>query len=473
MNSNILLNALRENTRACSGKTALWDTETSVSYGQFWNRVDEMAASFREDGLGNGKITAVCIDNSIELAVIFFALLAINGSPLIINSENSKTIDLEEFNFHSLIVPSADETFAIRYTTSKKKITGEIAVLFSSNYNPAKKSRKLPGILVTSSGSTGKAKLIVLRMEGVLENITANSSSLKISDSDISLQVLPMSYSYGLIGQFLTHFFKGASIVLCKSKLSILLLSNYISKYKITTLFTVPPMLRQFLGLKHPDNHGETYKSLRLVTIGGNHVEEYTISKAIRLFDCEVVKTYGLAEAGPRVCTNYVTPGSPDINSAGRPIGNVAVHIVDSTGKKLGQGMKGKILVESPSVSAGYLKYYSNKISAGKKVLTKDYGYIDRGGNLVVLGRDRDFIYVNKRQLWFSEVESAIYNEGKVCKILTKRKSRGCVMQVLPLSNERVTGDEITEVLNRKFGTGINKLVNIELISVSQIRTLK
>ena len=471
MKPNVLISALRESARLHAGRPAVLEEANSTTYGELWQEVDSLAAFFAGQGMGNGRITAFCLDNSVELVSLLLAVLQVNGSPLVLNAENIKEIDLAEYNFHSIIFHGS-ELIPDRYKDFDKIPFKGFYLILNPSFRSRAISKKLPGILVTSSGSTGRSKLIVLSMQGVLNNIISNAESLGVTDKDISLQVLPMSYSYGLIGQMLTHFYKGASVVISRSKLSLLLLSSHISRYRITTVFTVPPLLRQFLALKHPGKDAGDYSSMRLVTIGGNHVEEYTVKKAMELFGCQVVKTYGLAEAGPRVCTNHISAQAA-INTAGKPIRNVNVRIVNSSRQDVKPGTTGRILVESPSVSAGYLNRYTPKISAGRQVLTNDYGYMDTDGNLVVLGRARQFVYVKKRKVWFSQMEAAIYNGGKVCKVLSSRSGTGCRLQVLPLSNHEVTGAEISEVLSNTFGEQIGRLVEVELMSVSQIKTLK
>lgn len=471
MKPNVLISALRESATRHAGRPAVLEDANCTTYAQLWKEVDDLAAFFAGQGMGNGRITAFCLDNSVELVALLLAVLQVNGSPLVLNAENIKEIDLAEYNFHSIIFP-ASEQVPDRYKDFDRISFSGFFLIINPSFRPRAISKKLPGILVTSSGSTGRSKLIVLSMKGVLNNITANAESLGITGSDITLQVLPMSYSYGLIGQLLTHFYKGAAVVFSRSKLSLLLLSSHISRYRITTLFTVPPMLRQFLALKHPGKEAGDYSSMRLVTIGGNHVEEYTVKKAMELFGCQVVKTYGLAEAGPRVCTNHINAQAA-INTAGKPIRDVKVRIVNRSRREVKPGCTGRILVESPSVSAGYLNRYTPKIAAGRQVLTNDYGYMDADGNLVVLGRARQFVYVKKRKIWFSQMEAAIYNGGKVCKVLSSRNGAGCRLQVLPLSNHEITGAEINEVLSSAFGNQIGRLVDVELMSVSQIKTLK
>lgn len=473
MSGNMLLDAIKKQTSANPGGVALIEEGRQLTYAGLWKETDELAAFFAGQGIGKGTIVPVYYKNSIQLAVVFLALLSVNASPLILSQERLGTADLDSFHFHALIIAEGEQHFFPAYDNHPVTRHGDLRIIF--NTKPAKKiSPKLPGILVTSSGSTSKPKLIVLTMEGVLQNIKANSQSLGIVSSDISLQCLPMSYSYGLVGQFLTHLYCGAGIVFSSNKLLVLMMSGYISKYKITTLFTVPPMLRQFLALVHPGNSHEVYASLRLVTIGGNHVEAYTVKKAMTLFNCQVVKTYGLAEAGPRVCSNFITPGNESaINTAGKPIDRVSIDIVDAKGNPLQKGLTGRILVNSPCVSAGYLHQAERSIVTGKRVLTKDYGYIEKNGNLVVVGRRGQYMYAQSRKIWFSEIESVIYNSGQVCKIASSKKGRSLYLQVLPLSNCRITEEGINEMLIHTFGKGIESRVHVEFINILQIKTLK
>ncbi len=473
MTGKDLIASIRSANAGFAGKPALQESGLSLSFTALWEAVDEWVSCFRSHGIGEGKIVAIASANSVELAIQFLALLQVNASPLLIGKERLLSIRIKEKNVHTLILATADLSLADAAGVVAKERFRQSMIFFNPSYNARRKQRRLPAVLVTSSGTTQQPKIIMLSVSGIWNNIRANGKALAITEKDITLQILPLGYSYGLIGQFLTHLYHSATIVMAPPNSYLLHLSRYIKEYSITTLFTVPPILRQFLALRHPTGVSQMYISLRLLTIGGNHVEDYTIRKAMELFGCQIVKTYGLAEAGPRVCTNFLTQTSCEASCVGRPLENMAISVIGPLGNSLERGQTGRILVEGPSVALGYLNGKAPAIRAGKAVLTKDFGYLDDEGRLVVLGRKNEYLSVDKKKIWFSQVERAIYNTGKVCKVASSRHGDNLRLQLLLMSNQKLSKPDVRQLLRSDFGPDLAKRVNIEFMTAMQLKTFK
>lgn len=477
-NGNSLIQTLRENNLRVAGKIALIENAGQLSYGELWKRVDEMAETFAGLKIDKDKIVLAYLDNSINLAVVFLALLKCQAVPFIINRDKIQTIDFENLNFYCIISTVRDSELkeAIHFSSTTANLPQYgFSILFRQQARRSRRSNISGSVLVTSSGSTGTPKIILLPTQGILQNIKSNARSIGIRPTDTTLIILPMSYSYGLIGQFLTHLYMNASIVFTSSKIYMLQITTLVSRYKVTTLFTVPLVLRQFLALAHPANVEAAFESLRLITIGGNHADEFTVRNALAFFKKPLVKTYGLAEAGPRVSTKYIYPDKPfNFQTVGKPIDKVQVEALDERGKKLERGQVGRISISSPCVFSGYLNSNANHYTPNKTVLTSDYGYVNEEGELVILGKKNNFLTTTRGKLWFSEMENPVYATGKVSKVsFEKTGKNGVLLNILPVTGAWLTPEEISELLASRFGEEIKEKIKIEFITLTQLKVIK
>ncbi|MFI4988055.1 MAG: AMP-binding protein, partial [Alphaproteobacteria bacterium] len=116
-------------------------------------------------------------------------------------------------------------------------------------------------------------------------------------------------------------------------------------------------------------------KGLRFIAVGGARLSPVLAARAWRL-GIPVYEGYGLSE-----CAAFVAVNRPDARkpgTVGKPLGGLSVHIDE-----------GEIVVQGPSVMAGYLRGKP----AGGRWRTGDLGAIDRDGFLSVHGR-RDNLLV-------------------------------------------------------------------------------
>ena len=94
-------------------------------------------------------------------------------------------------------------------------------------------------LLLMTSGSTGSPEFVRLSHANIYSNTKAICEYLKISNNDVAITTLPMSYSYG-ISIINTHLLMGASLILTDASLMEKKFWEMISTYKATTFGGVP-----------------------------------------------------------------------------------------------------------------------------------------------------------------------------------------------------------------------------------------
>jgi acyl-CoA synthetase (AMP-forming)/AMP-acid ligase II len=307
----------------------------------------------------------------------------------------------------------------------------------------------------------------------MLENVRRNVKALGIQPGDRTLMVLPLTYSYGLVGQFLSHLYMGATIVFSNKVLFVGAILRLINEHRINSVFTVPPIFRQMVYLINRQEKfrgkPELWESLRYVTVGGNHIEAATVVRGLRTFFCPIVKTYGLAEAGPRVATNIVRTPMDAVNSVGVPLEGVEVRIVGRMGRKLPHGRIGRIVVRTPSSAAGYFLGQKEGLRIiGDTIFTHDIGYLSKAGKLYLLGRKSSKIQLRRigpilygPTLWRNELLDEVYGNFSVFKLHIQEKFGRIRVGVVPMAREKPTQEAILSHIERKFGREIRDKTDV------------
>lgn len=476
MANNKIIAHLRANHRTCLSKTALIDDTKQVSYQELWADVDRYATLFQEQHIGPGKVVVLSFPNSIDLCVSLLAIMQLGAVPLIVNDVQENTIDFQALNVYGFLIHKKS-THSIFYKQAVQQMGSSAITDFvffpNEHYQPS--SPVAAALLLTSSGSTSHSKVVQLSAQSILKNIKANAASLGIQASDITIVALPMNYSYGLIGQFLSHLLKGCTLVLTDTKFAITQIPKLIQKYRATSLFTVPPMVRQINYWHDKGFYQGDFSSLRFVTVGGNHIERSSLVKAMKLFKCRFIKTYGLAEAGPRVSTNVIDAVTSDeIDSVGMPIPGVTIEVVDDNGKPVPAGQEGTVLITSPSVMIGYLNAdMPEKTIPHQHILTKDRGYLSASGKLSVLGRMGDSIEVSGKTVWFNQIADVIYSTGQILKLTLSKEGNKVRIVAIPMGRCKITEEAISLILCENFHVDAWSSFEIEVVGSTTVGIVK
>jgi acyl-CoA synthetase (AMP-forming)/AMP-acid ligase II len=126
---------------------------------------------------------------------------------------------------------------------------------------------------------------------------------------------------------------------------------------------------------------------------------------------------WGLTETNAP--TTVIPPGSPKIESVGRPAPWIEVKILDDSGKELPRAQIGQIVVRGWIVSDGYYKNPELTKETFKSgwFYTGDLGKIDQEGDLYIMGRIKEMIKVAGEIVFEPEVEAAIHKHPAVAEV--------------------------------------------------------
>jgi long-chain acyl-CoA synthetase len=269
-------------------------------------------------------------------------------------------------------------------------------------------------LLLYTSGTTGKPKGVMLTHGNLRSNALACAERFTPAPQTMTLHVLPLSHSFGVLCMNLEAVYGLRSVILPWFDTKRVFES--IQEFGVQRLSAVPTML---IAMCHfPDREKYDCSSLKNITSGGAGLPEEVRLEFEHLFHCPVRSGYGLSEAAPTVSC-YADGEAARPGSSGRPISGVDVSIQDEHGTPVPANNQGEICVRGPNVMTGYW----NDPDATAKVFrdgwlrTGDVGYLDADGYLYITDRMKDVIIKGGENISPRQIEEALHSHPAVAEV--------------------------------------------------------
>jgi long-chain acyl-CoA synthetase len=275
--------------------------------------------------------------------------------------------------------------------------------------------------LIYTSGSTGQPKGVMMSHGNIVSATTSINGYLRNTIDDVILDVLPLSFDYGLYQLFLAAQ-SGARLVLERSFVYPATVLELMARERVTGLPLVPMMAALFL---RNDLAGVDLSMLRYVTNTGAVLPPAHIAALRdRLPHVRIFSMYGLTEC-KRV--SFLDPDEVAARpaSVGKPMDNVEVFLVDEHGARLDRGV-GELVVRGSNVMRGYWgapdetrRVLRSGAIPGESVLhTGDIFRIDDEGYMYFQHRLDDVIKSRGQKVSPREVENVLYGAAGVSEAL-------------------------------------------------------
>lgn len=338
----------------------------------------------------------------------------------------------EKNKLKHLISMDNDENFEGIYSQKeliregKKLIEEGNKEFLNAQINPKEMS-----IMLFTSGTTSKSKVVALSHENICTNLMDIGSVLDVTQEDVFLSVLPIHHVFECTVGFLFSLYKGAETVFCDGLRHIV---ENLNEYHVTIMACVPGiyerifmMIRKKLEkqgkLKEILENEEKYKNFSMqkkkevfkeihdmlggkikLLISGAAALDETIEERYRLLGLNLVQGYGLTETSPVVAVG--TNKYYKLGSIGKTVPSVEAKLVDVNDDGIGE-----LVVRGSSVMLGY--YENEKIN--KKSLqdgwfyTGDLAKIDEEGYIFICGRKKSVIVLkNGKNIFPEEMENLV-----------------------------------------------------------------
>ncbi|MDP4091958.1 MAG: AMP-binding protein [Bacillota bacterium] len=433
-----------------------------ITYKQFYNDINSFGTALLNMGLKN-KFVAVIGENRYEWCVTY--LSTVNGVGTIVPLDR----ELPEADIENLLNRCEAEAvvFSGKHSGVMRNISNKVSSVkyfinmdldqdrdgflsFKQILNAGSRlmldgdrayqdididSDKM-NILIFTSGTTGFAKGVMLSHRNICSNIVSVCSTVKVTDKDSSLSILPLHHTYECTLGFLAMIYNGCTIAFCEGLKHIgknlkevsptfliavpLILENMYKKIweqaskkkgmgaKLKAALVFSNILNKFLRIDirkrlFKQIHDNLGGKVRLIITGAAAIDP-KVSKGLRHMGILVVQGYGLTECSPLAIGNrdYIYKDS----AVGLPLPGVKVKLKDPDVHGIGE-----LVVKGDNVMLGYFK---DEEATRKSIKdgwfhTGDLGCMNKSGFYYITGRCKNVIVTkNGKNIYPEELEACI-----------------------------------------------------------------
>jgi len=401
------------------------------TYGELDRLVDGLAGNLHAQGVQPGDLVAVRLPNSLEYVCLIHAIARLGAVLVPLNTrltEEEIVWQIEHVGAKWLV--AAEEMGLVN--CERLTVTCDVAeaVSFSSTGHSSPFAAHSLQAVVFTSGTSGKPKGAMLTYANHYASAWASAERLGVQADDVWLSVLPLYHVGGLAVVWRSCLY-GTAVSL-HPRFDLDAINQDLDYNPITLISLVPTMLRRLLATRTHWPAG-----LRLILLGGAAASAEMVERANGLprkaaernFTVQssvplVATTYGLTEAASQVATARPEEATRKPGSVGHPLPGTMVEIWDENGRSLPPNTLGEIVVNGPTVMAGYFiadcglriadEGFRNPQSAIRNLRTGDMGYLDEDGDLWVVQRRSDLIVSGGENVYPAEVEAVLKSHPAV-----------------------------------------------------------
>ena len=436
---------LRRSARRFPDKVALICGQQRWTYKALDQHTDHLAAALLDAGVQRQDRVIILLDNSAETVISLYGTLKAGGVFVIL----AGSVKGPKLRY---ILENSDANILIAHTSKARVVSDaltdgkrscktiwvgpekgipeilshsslswdDIFSDFTGKITVPQKDNELPrcvdvdlATLIYTSGSTGEPKGVMSTHHNMISAARSIIQYIGNVEDDIILDVLPLSFDYGLY-QVIMAFMFGGTVVLEKSFLYLHRILERIAQEKVTGFPIVPTIVAMLLKLR--DLKRYDFSTLRYMTNTGAALPVEHIRRLRSMFpQVTMISMFGLTEC-KRVC--YLPPEELDRrpSSVGKAMPNCEVFVVDEDGNEVAPGQTGELIIRGSNVMQGYwrdpgltTKTYRNRHYPSERMLySGDYFRKDEQGFLYFLGRKDDMIKSKGERISAKEVENNI-----------------------------------------------------------------
>jgi long-chain acyl-CoA synthetase len=398
-------------------KTALICDGRRWCYAELDAAANQFANLLIASGVARGDRVAICLRNSAEAVIGIFA--AVKASAVFVPLNHGIKRDklayvLNNCAARALITDSAHADVGELVPSLESVVVSFAAADEFPATPPPRNNIDLDlACLIYTSGSTGEPKGVMSDHCNVAFASGAIIQYLGNREDDVVLNVLPLSFDYGLY-QLLMTFRFGGTLVLENSFAYPATILQRIAEERVTGFPGVPTIFAMLLKM---DLRTFDLSSLRYVTntaaaLPPSHIEELRRALPhVRLFSM-----YGLTETKR---TLYLPPEwlEKKPGSVGIPIPGTEVWLEDESGRRLGANQIGELVVRGRHVMRGYWgdaelsaqRFPFGAIPGERVCRTGDLFRMDDDGCFYFIARKDDIIKSRGEKVAPKEVEVVLY----------------------------------------------------------------
>lgn len=440
---------------------------TTITYREFLHRVDRVANAFRSQGIRPGDVVTICMPNTPEGIISFYAVNQIGAIANMIHPlsgeveikeyltstksvmlvmidlcyEKVKNIIRQTDVYKTIVVSARDSMpfflglgyqFTQGYKVKKPKKSE--AYLYWKDFlkkadrysmeNHVVISKDDPAVILHSGGTTGRPKGIVLS-NGNFNALTQQARVVfhDVCPGDRVLGIMPIFHGFGLGVSINTPFALGCEVVMVP-QFNAKKFDQLLQKYHPNILFGVPTLYEALTNIENPQLD---LSNLKYIISGGDSLST-SLMRRINVYLMEhgakvkISQGFGMTESLAAVALSFGDAYRE--GTIGIPFpGNYIKIVRPGTQEEVPYGEDGEICVSGPTVMLGYLdneKETNEMLQIHKDgslwLHTGDMGMMDEDGIITYRQRLKRMIISSGYNIYPSHVEEVIEEHPAVLK---------------------------------------------------------
>nr|CAB3482042.1 unnamed protein product [Digitaria exilis] len=415
----------------------------SLSGEEFVGGVRRLAAGLVDRGVRPGDVVAIVGFNSIQYVELFLAIAYVGAIVAPLNyrwsfEEAAQALELVQPT--AFVFDGVFSSWAQRLTDSNKCSSIGLYFIFGETCSTAHDAKFVSvdhikrsvreatatepvsaprdvALICFTSGTTGRPKGVAISHTSLIIQSLAKIAIVGYGEDDVYLHMAPLCHIGGISSCMAILMAGGCHVLIPKFDAKSAF--DAIKKYGVTSFITVPAIMADLLSYTREEIISGPVMTVTKILNGGGGLSEELMDGASRLFPrVAIFSAYGMTEAcssltfmalnKPKLQEPKNQPGS---HSGGVCVGKPAPHVeiqIGMDGNNTSSSPTGNILTRGLHTMVGY--WANNKVYPSDSVSngwldTGDTGWMDKAGNLWLMGRQKGRIKSGGENVYPEEVE--------------------------------------------------------------------
>ncbi len=435
-----------------------------LTYGQLNIWSDRLASYLQHRGVGPEVPVGLCMETSLEQIIALLGILKAGGAYVPIDPRHPRpriahllnnvapALILTQQRLQNVLPYDAERIF-----TAEEWHNLQDQAYIRRGYGAL--SATLAYILSTS-GSTGVPKEIMLTHQGLTNYLQWAISAYKVGATCDSLLHSPLTFDLTITSLFLP-LITGGSLELLSAEETITALGRALDQAPVINLLKITPSHLKQLNTLLPITHNKTDPIVLI--LGGEALHWHDVQNwRIHCPTTRLINEYGPTETVVGCCVFEATSAEQGAVPIGRPIANTQLYILSSMLEPVPIGAIGELYIGGHGLARGYLnradltaeRFLPNPFSSepgARLYRTGDLARYRPDGTIEYHGRTDNQVKVRGFRIELGEIEAVLCDHPQVneASVLLTRNRAGELMLTAYIS-VRQPGS-VTEHALRRF----------------------
>ena len=374
------------------------DLNNNYSFEDLIFQIENYKNELKNIIIHNDNVAVISDYNFYSVSlIIYLSSLKINIIPLVKTTHDEINLKLDQSKPTKIIEISKDGLLSV-------KILKQYLNPFDNNINSYDS-----GIVLFSSGTSGKPKMMLQNLSELIRNIKVPRKQKKLS-----FIIFLIFDHIGGLNTLLNCIISGTPIVIPKDRKPSTII-DLINQNEVNILPTTPTFLN--LMLMDENFSEKKLKSLKLISYGTERMPESLLKKLNKFFPkVKLLQTFGTSETG------ILKTKSKSSNS-------LYFKIIDDD--KEFKVVENELYLKSKTNIKGYINHENSNFKNDGWFATGDIVEEDKEGYFKIIGRKNKLINVGGLKVFPSEVEEVINSINEVTDSIVFSKPNSITGQIV------------------------------------------